>query len=570
MKKGHSNSFNLIRSMSFLLLSVPGLLFSQPPQEWVMRYNGAMNSRDVARDVAVDAQGNIYVTGISQESTVRGHMTTFKYDPDGNVDWADSYAPASGSGNENIGVAISIQPPAWGGNIFVGGTVMSLDGDYAIAKYSPDGIRQWMQTYSGLFVGGEDYCVDVAADPFGGVYAFGAVNLGNGSFLDLATVRFDSNGTQLWEKNYSGASSTTDIPRAMAVDDQGRAYVIAKTYAFFGSATFDYTTICYLPDGTEQWVVEYDGPGHGEDQPIDIVVDKLQNQYITGWVTGSNGARDFGAIMQNLYGTRLWAATYNGSANGADSAVSVAVDGTGNVYIAGHSLESLAGNPVESMTTISYDPQGNQRWIQHYFGIDSTGAVPAAIQVDGHGGVYVGGSSKVQGQPNMDYVVVKYDTAGMQQWAVSYDGAGNSDDQLHALALDHQANLYVTGQSIGSGTQQDYTTIRYTQNITGISDPIGNQPGNFTLYQNYPNPFNPTTNFKFSIAEFPAQSGTDGFVSLKIYDLLGREVAAIVNERLPAGSYEYRWDANGLASGVYVYSLEAGSFRQARKLMLLK
>ncbi|NIR95671.1 MAG: hypothetical protein GWO08_19130, partial [Gammaproteobacteria bacterium] len=58
-------------------------------------------------------------------------------------------------------------------------------------------------------------------------------------------------------------------------------------------------------------------------------------------------------------------------------------------------MELHESNPVESITTISYDPLGNQRWVQHYLGIDSVGAIPASIQVDKHGGVYVGGTSKI-------------------------------------------------------------------------------------------------------------------------------------------------------------------------------
>ncbi|NIV04575.1 MAG: T9SS type A sorting domain-containing protein [Calditrichae bacterium] len=99
--------------------------------------------------------------------------------------------------------------------------------------------------------------------------------------------------------------------------------------------------------------------------------------------------------------------------------------------------------------------------------------------------------------------------------------------------------------------------------ITGVDSNDGNPAKTFALYQNYPNPFNPTTTIKF-------QTGDFGFVSLKIYDIVGREVAVLVNENLPAGSYEYEWDASGLRSGVYLYSLETGSFKQTRKLMVLK
>jgi hypothetical protein len=90
----------------------------------------------------------------------------------------------------------------------------------------------------------------------------------------------------------------------------------------------------------------------------------------------------------------------------------------------------------------------------------------------------------------------------------------------------------------------------------------------FFLYQNYPNPFNPITNIGFRIADFP--EGASGFVSLKIYDVTGREVTTLVSEELTPGSYKYQWDARGMASGVYFYRLEAKGFMQMKKMLLIR
>jgi hypothetical protein len=83
------------------------------------------------------------------------------------------------------------------------------------------------------------------------------------------------------------------------------------------------------------------------------------------------------------------------------------------------------------------------------------------------------------------------------------------------------------------------------------------------MFNNYPNPFNPTTNLKYQIPEF-------SHVSLKIYDLLGREVADLVNEQQAAGSYNIKFDGLNLASGIYFYQIKAGSFIDTKKMMLLK
>ena len=86
---------------------------------------------------------------------------------------------------------------------------------------------------------------------------------------------------------------------------------------------------------------------------------------------------------------------------------------------------------------------------------------------------------------------------------------------------------------------------------------------NFELQQNYPNPFNPTTNIRFRIAEF-------GFVSLKVFDLLGNEIITLVDEEKSPGVYEVEFNASNLPSGVYFYRLQAGSFNQIKKMILIK
>jgi photosystem II stability/assembly factor-like uncharacterized protein len=98
---------------------------------------------------------------------------------------------------------------------------------------------------------------------------------------------------------------------------------------------------------------------------------------------------------------------------------------------------------------------------------------------------------------------------------------------------------------------------------TSIEDELNIIPGEYLLFQNYPNPFNPTTHFKFRIADF-------GFVSLKVYDILGNEVATLVNEFKPAGEYEVSFDGKELPSGIYIYTLRAGNFSDSKKMLLLK
>jgi beta-galactosidase len=103
--------------------------------------------------------------------------------------------------------------------------------------------------------------------------------------------------------------------------------------------------------------------------------------------------------------------------------------------------------------------------------------------------------------------------------------------------------------------------------LTDVDENTESKPANFELLQNYPNPFNPITKIKFSI---PGNVETWHGVSLRLYDVLGNEVATLVNEAKPTGNYEVEYDGSGLSSGIYFYQLKAGSLISTKKLVLLK
>ncbi|MEP0861291.1 MAG: T9SS type A sorting domain-containing protein [Ignavibacterium sp.] len=107
----------------------------------------------------------------------------------------------------------------------------------------------------------------------------------------------------------------------------------------------------------------------------------------------------------------------------------------------------------------------------------------------------------------------------------------------------------------------------YTDFTTSVPEEEFILPSEYFLSQNYPNPFNPTTKIKYSIPN--VGSGLAQTV-LKVYDVLGNEVATLVDEEKPAGSYEINFDASELSSGIYFYKLQAGLFVETRKMVLLR
>ena len=141
-------------------------------------------------------------------------------------------------------------------------------------------------------------------------------------------------------------------------------------------------------------------------------------------------------------------------------------------------------------------------------------------------------------------------------WEVNiYDNADFG--MVHDLASALMANILVMGAADVNCPIVDVS------NTTAVGDDRNIQPAQYALDQNYPNPFNPTTNISYRISQ-------SGFVSLKVYDALGKEVATLVNEVKPAGNYIVNFNAAELASGIYFYRLKVGSFTQNHKMILLK
>lgn len=185
--------------------------------------------------------------------------------------------------------------------------------------------------------------------------------------------------------------------------------------------------------------------------------------FVTGFSAGTGSAEDYGTVAYNaVTGARLWAKRYNGPSNGADLAVSMAVaPGGGAVFVTGYSGGTTTG---ADYATIAYDAAtGAQLWARRYNG-PGNGRDEARSVVAGAGGarVFVTGQS-TGATSGDDYATVAYNAAtGAQLWIRRYDGPGNKFDGATALAVDRRGRtVVVTGKSRGAGSGFDYATIAY-------------------------------------------------------------------------------------------------------------
>jgi predicted GH43/DUF377 family glycosyl hydrolase len=149
----------------------------------------------------------------------------------------------------------------------------------------------------------------------------------------------------------------------------------------------------------------------------------------------------------------------------------------------------------------------------------------------------------------------------------SADSLGNDlfslTDSVISVIVDTFTTLYPDSSHAYPLEKFTFHILHDTSGNLNKIEKVNTIPLEFTLNQNYPNPFNPRTNIEFSIPNTE-------FVTLKIYNILGQEVATLFSDKLKAGSYNYSWDAGSLASGVYLYQLQTGEHIETRKMVLLR
>jgi len=313
----------------------------------------------------------------------------------------------------------------------------------------------WVRRYNGPGNSG-DTASALAVDGSGNVYVTG-YSVGSGTNYDYATIKYLPNGDAAWVRRYNGPGNDLDEAHALAVDASGNVYVTGRSY---GSGTaLDYATIKYLPNGDTAWVRRYDGPANWFDGAYALTVDGSGNVYVTGGSEGSGTSDDYATIKYLSNGDTAWVRRYNGPGNSGDCASALAVDGSGNVYVTGRSMYS--GD--YDYATIKYNSNGDTAWVRRYNGPGNSGDCASALAVDGSGNVYVTGGSIGSGT-DYDYATIKYNSNGDTAWVRRYNGSGNSGDYVHALAVDGSGNVYVTGMSPGSVTSDDYVTIKYLSN----------------------------------------------------------------------------------------------------------
>ena len=519
---------------------------AQVQQEWVRRYpdtstGNAFNAGAYA--LALDDSGNVYITGYVDYNNIPPYNNgycTIKYNAGGVQLWVSNYYGTNSGGRFAFAIALDSSS-----NVYVTGYSYEVgrDFDFCTVKYNSSGVQQWVEYYDDPYHG-EDEAEKIAVDNAGNIYVSGYSQVTSGGAFAYTTVKYSIDGRELWVRTYPLTTSINYV-RGLLVDDSCRVYV---TGDYLSRAV----TVKYDSSGNQLWSQQYSGLGIGLTGAKTIALDENKNVYIAGFSGGTVTSSDFFTIKYSYSGVQQWVKRFNTDSNSnqnQNKANSIAVDYAGNVYVSGYTCLNAA-YPMH-FCTIKYSNSGDVIWTQ----IDTAvlRSQNTTMNIDSRSNVYIAGSYGILYAP---YLIIKYDSSGHQQWEQFYQFS-YGDSYPSCLQINKGFNVFLTGSSGVS-----MCTIKYAQPV-GINKNSEETVGRFKLFQNYPNPFNPVTKIRFQISVF-------GMVSVKVYDILGREITDPVNEELKPGNYKIEFDGSNYSSGIYFYTLTTDNHRETKKMVLIK
>lgn len=464
-----------------------------------------------------------------------------------------------GSGSD---VGYSAQQTMDGGYIITGSTESFGAGgsDVWLIKTNANGDTMWTKTYGGTDsdVG---YSVQQTLDS-GYVITGYTRSLGAGG-ADVWLIKTDIGGNMLWNKTLGGSG-----------DDIG--YSLDKTsdggYIITGFAELQVV-------GNYPWLIKTNSSGDTLWTKTKIfglshynsgksVKQTSDGGYIIAGNWGHAFSRDAGLIKTDANGDTMWTKHFNGKGGPfrwGDVGNSVQQTGDGGYIITGYTgYFNWTGTQYPDLWLIKTDSNGDTLWTKTYSDrLDTTWSgyweEGKSVEQTSDGGYIITGFTELSGAGN-DIWLIRINPNGDTLWTKTFGNSGY--DCGYSVQQTNDGGYIIVG-SIGNSGDNDVCLIKVAPDVTAIDEMAQAVVSNYRLKQNHPNPFNPTTTIEFSIPQ-------SNFVTLKIYNMLGEEVSTLVSEKLAVGNYKYDWPASGLASGVYLYRIQAGNYIEAKKMILLR
>lgn len=499
----------------------------QVVEEWVQTYPWPPYS--YGSMITLDPDENVVSVGYVPNAS---DIVTTKSDPQGNLLWQRHYSM------EDYALAATWVTTDASGNVVVTGYPQTFSSNpvqvgLLTIKYDRDGTFLWDDLYSGTWA----FALRSIADADGNIYVTGRAWFGT---YDFVTMKYAPDGTIVWLDTFDQGGGF-HTPTAMDLDDAGNLVVTGA-----GQSGGLITTL-YDASGARQWVVERTGIAGGS-----VAFTGDGHFYITGSLYAPPSSNDVLLQKYDLGGDLTWDRVYD--FGGSELGKKLALDAQGNVFVTG--VQSV----YTDWLTIKTDSDGNLLWSRVHNTHTSNDEVPNFLVTGSAGEAYITGSGGPPPPgPNSSYlsmVTLRYDADGALAWTKTHY-VWASRGQGVALASDNSVYVVGLGNSI--------TTIKYAQSPVGVPASESGGSDALALLAPVPNPFRSDVEIAFSLAR-------GGAARLSVFDMSGRRVADLVDGVRPAGVNRVVWDGRGARGvvtppGVYVLRLTEGSSVATRKLV---
>ena len=433
-----------------------------PATAWLTTYDGPGNGSDVARSVAVDASGNVYVYGWSYGGPATDtDLVVISLDSAGQQQWVYRY-----DGPDHKAERFRFQSRDQlllridgSGNVLIAGMSWhsGRDYDYVTIKLLPTGDTAWVRTYNGSS-NGTDAPMSLALDAAGNSYVTGFVWY---TSQDFATIKYRPDGSTAWVAIYDDSLHSGDIPYSVRTATDGSVYV-AGAISYFNppaSTWTDWFVVKYDSLGSEMWHDRHNGFGNIEDAVCLLELDRFENLIAAGWSTGLGTEWDIQVAKYRPNGDTAWMRTFDGAGHRWDAVNGLDVDRFGSVYISGYTYLPT-GNPYSLIQ--KYDSSGVLRWSQ----VDS---IPNwvndrgyQVKADTLGRAYVAVAKGFSAARGIDLLVARYSDAGAVDWEVFVDTGYYNPDYSYAIALLPDGHVIAAGAAQpASGTGEDMLCVKY-------------------------------------------------------------------------------------------------------------
>ena len=441
------------------------------------------------------------------------------------------------------------------GNIVVTGFTQNLQGnglDIWILNIDTLGDTIWTVSYGGA---SNDDAVEIIQSLDGGYFVIGNTESFGAGMTDIWLLKTDADGDTLWTRTFGDSSQdvansgylSSDggviisgsriVPTGVGYDgwliktDTLGDTVWTKSYGLPSSVNLEYgTSVLETYDGFTVWTTKAIAVGTGV---AFTLISKYDNQGELLWRKGFDvpGEEQFNSIIETSDGGFIltgWRVSES--------------DGSIDLWLA------------------KTDSNGDSVWTKSYGGSKEDVGYDV-LQTDDNG-YLITGYTQSFGAGGKDLWVIRTDSLGDSLWTRTYGGE-LGDEGWDIIRFGSSEYLIIGNtQSFGNGSY-DIWLLMFSENPITAVENSAIQPNRFRLRQNFPNPFNPVTIIGYSLPR-------PGDVTLLIFNLLGEEVARLVDGFQPTGTYQIIWNASNVASGIYFYRLQAGDFVQTRKMVLLK